>query len=82
MVMAPPEQRECVPPSSGVDPSMASPTLMIFARSTTMIYEALTERSWWWDSGQSLTGVAPGHPCPRMWGNMFTPAQTEQAVAD
>ena len=41
MAMAPLEQRECVPASSGANPSMAAPTLMILAQRTPMISEAL-----------------------------------------
>ena len=44
MDMAPPERRECIPTSSGANPSLAAPTHLYSARRTVMTMEALTER--------------------------------------
>ena len=44
MVMAPPEQRKCVPTSSGAKPSLAAPTCRHSALVTAMMFDALTER--------------------------------------
>ena len=44
MAMAQPEQRECVPMSSGANPSLAAPTCLHSALTTEMMLEALTER--------------------------------------
>ena len=51
IAMAPPEQRECVLTSSGVNPSLAAPTLVISAWINEMMSKAMTERSHWWLSG-------------------------------
>ena len=44
MAMALPEERECVPTSSGENPSLAAPTRFHSALITEMTSEALTER--------------------------------------
>ena len=44
-VMDPPERIECVLTSSGVNPSLAALALMVSARRTVMISEALNKRS-------------------------------------
>ena len=44
IIMAPPERRECVPTSSGENPSLDVPTRLHSALMTDMIFEALTER--------------------------------------
>ena len=38
------------------------------------MYEVLTERILWWESGYFLTGVATGNLCLRMQWMMLTPA--------
>ena len=45
MAMNPPDQRECVPTSSGEIMSMAVPTRQVSALMTEMMFEALTKRS-------------------------------------
>ena len=80
--MAPPERREYAPMSSGENPSLSALTLIVSARRTVMMSEALIERRRWWESVQLLTGVAPGHPCSRMRRKMLTPAKPGQASAD
>ena len=47
MAMAPPERRECVPTSSGANPSLAAPTILHSALRTVMMMEALTRRIPW-----------------------------------
>ena len=47
MAMAPPERRESVPTFSGANPSLAAPALMVSAQRTTIMSEALAERSRW-----------------------------------
>ena len=44
MTMAPPERRECVPTSSGANPSLAAPTRLHSALRTVMTTEVLTEQ--------------------------------------
>ena len=81
MSMAPPEQRECVPTSSGANLSLAAPTRRVSALGTEMMFEALTERSPG-AVGYFLTRVVTGRLCSRRWKKMLTPAQTGQAVRD
>ena len=44
MAMAWPKWRECVPTSSGVNPSLAAPTCWVSSLMTEMIFEALIEQ--------------------------------------
>ena len=44
MAMAPPERRECVPTSYGVNPSLNAPTRLHSALRTVIMMEAMTER--------------------------------------
>ena len=44
MAVAPPEQRECVPTSSGANQSLAAPTRFHSALRKVMMVEELTER--------------------------------------
>ena len=55
---------------------LAAPTRQLLALRTVMMSEVLTEQSFWWESGKSLTGVDPMHPCLRMQRKMLTPIQT------
>ena len=47
MAMDLPDQRECVPKSSGAKPSLAAPTRLHSALMTAMMLEALTEQRPW-----------------------------------
>ena len=44
IAMAPSERRECVPTSSGANPSLAAPTRLHSSLMTVMMFKALTER--------------------------------------
>ena len=75
-------ERESVPTPSGANQSLAALTLMVSTRRTAMLSKALKEQSCWWESGQSLTGVAPGHPCSSMRRKTLTLTQTSHAAAN
>ena len=81
MDLAPPERRECVPASSGANPSLAAPTWRVSALMIKIIFEALTEQRPW-VVGYYMTGVVAGHSCSHMWKKMLTPARNGQASGE
>ena len=81
VAMVPSEQRECVPTSSGANPSLAAPTRWVSALMMAVILEALTEWSPL-EVGKLLTGVVGLHPIYCRGRKMLTPARTRQAAAE